>query len=43
MVGGRAGISEASEALASGTEFKGMPQNLVIKINNILMQYFKKN
>ena len=33
---------EASEALASGTKFKGSPKNIATQINNILMQYFKK-
>lgn len=30
------------EALASVTEWKGLPKNSVIEINNILVQYFSK-
>lgn len=29
-----------SEALASGAKFKRVPGNSIIKINNILTQYF---
>ena len=31
-----------SEAVASGTKFKGLPPKSVTKINDILMQYFTK-
>lgn len=34
---------EETEARALGTEFKRTPENSVLEIRNILMQYFKKS
>ena len=34
--------AEESEALASGAEFQDAPENSVVEIDNILMQYFEK-
>jgi len=34
--------AKESESLASGAEFQDAPENSVIEIGNILMQYFEK-